>query len=289
MVQLNIWLAGALAFAAALPAQDDGDAKQAPKPTKLVKLAEWPALPQTQVDKVMAAVGQFRKPNQELYAPARDDLIALGAAAMPLSFQRVLDKPEAVDVNAQLFLVFDAVLKPEHATLMARELKKSRVELNRYLTGRLCRFVDADLVPALQAQRTNKDPDTAFLAELGLLALRQQDAVPAVIAYVKANWEKVGATVAEVLPAARSNSAGSWVFEAIAKAPVPEQMAGLKLCRYLAVKEHGLIFRTYLQSSNHQVKKEAINALRVLNGEEPLEKLDVFRTIEMAKEWLTKV
>lgn len=293
MVQLKNWCVLAAAFCASwLPAQD---AKQDPAPPQaagkatVTKLAEWPALPQPQVEKVMGAVAQFHKPNAELYGPARDQLVEIGEAAAPLLFQRTSDKQDAADLNAQLFLVFDRMLRPEHAALLARELKKPRVELNRYLMARLCRFTDQDMAPVLKAQRTSKDPETAFCAELGLLALSQKDAVPAVLAYTKANWDKVGALVAEVLPAARSISVGSAVFEAIANASIPDQMAGLRLCRYVAVKEHGMIFRTYLQSANHQVKKEAINALRVVNGEQPIETLSVFQAIEMAKTWLTKV
>lgn len=293
MVQLNIWCALAATLCASfVPAQDG---KQEPAPAKTekqappAKLSDWPALPQPQVDKVMATVAQFHKPNPDLYGPARDQLVEVGAAAAPLLFQRTSDKADGADLNAQLFQVFDRMLGPEHAALIARELKKPRVELNRYLTARLCRFVDRDMLPVFKAQRTNKDPETAFYAELGLLALQQKDAVPAVIAYTKANWDKVGATTAAVLPAARGNATGSAVFEAIANAPVPDQMAGLRLCRYVATKEHGMIFRTYLQSSNHQVKKEAINALRVIHDEEPIETLSVFQAIEMAKTWLTKV
>jgi hypothetical protein len=87
---------------------------------------------------------------------------------------------------------------------------------------------------------------------------------------------------------ARSNEVGAWVFEAIAKAPVPEQMTGLRFARYLAVKDQSVILRNYLQAPDHTVKKEAVNAMRVLHGEEPIETLDVFKSIEMAKEWLKK-
>ncbi len=86
-----------------------------------------------------------------------------------------------------------------------------------------------------------------------------------------------------------SREAGTWVFEAIAKASAGDRMAGLRLARYLAVKDHHVILRNYLQASEHAVKKAAVNALRVMHGQEPVEKITVFQVIGMAKDWLGKI
>ncbi|HZN38611.1 MAG TPA: hypothetical protein VFD82_07395 [Planctomycetota bacterium] len=257
-----------------------------PEPATATKLAEWPALKETDKERVLSLAGQFRKDNPKLHEEAKQQLIALGDGAMPLLLQQVSDKDEAF--NAHLFSVFDEALKPAHAALMARESKKPRVELRRYLFMRMCRFVDPELVPVLKAASKDKDEPTAFYASLGMLALKEREAVPAVIAYTKTKWKEVGAITAEVLPAARSMDAGNWVFEAIAKAPPADQMAGLRLVRYLAVKEHLLIMRTYLKATDHAVKKEAVNTMRVLHGEAPIENLTVFDAIQMAEEWLKK-
>lgn len=259
--------------------------KPEPVPAAASKLAEWPALKDTDKERVLALAAQFRKADPKLHEEAKQQLIALGDGAMPLLLQRV-DKDESF--NAHLFAVFDQTLKPAHATLMARESKKPKVELRRYLLLRMCRFVDPELLPALKAACKDKDEQTAFYASLGMLALKEREAVAAVIAYTKTRWNEVSAITAEVLPAARSMDAGNWVFEAIATAPPADQMAGLRLVRYLAVKEHLLIMRTYLKASEHTVKKEAVNTMRVLHGEAPIENLTVFEAITMAEAWLKK-
>ena len=250
------------------------------------KLAEWPKLADADKEKLLANVGQFRKADPKLHEAAHRILVSIGEPGMPLMFQQVSD--QAQNVNPQLFAVFDEVCKPQHAALLARESKKNKVELRRYLMRRMCRFGDPDLLPVLKAAQQDKDPETAFFAALGALALKQKEALPAALAYCKTNWKDQGPLVAEVLPMARSNEVGAWVFEAIAKAGVPEQMTGLRLARYLAVKEQTVILRTYLQAPDHTVKKEAVNAMRVLHGEAPIENLDVFKSIEMAKKWLEK-
>lgn len=256
------------------------------QPAKIEKLGEWPAIKDTDKDRVLALVGQFRKADTELHAAATKQLLAIGESAMPLLFQQVSDNTN--NVNTQLFAVFDTLLEPKHAALMARESKKQKVALRRYLIQRLCRFLDADMLPVLANAAKDKDPETAFFGALGGLALKQKEQLPAVLAYSKNHWREVAPICTEVLPNARSNEAGSWVFEAIAKAPSADQMVGLRLARYLAVKEHTIILRGYLQAADGSVKKEAVNAMRVMHGEAPMENLSVFQAIEMAKEWLNK-
>jgi hypothetical protein len=110
-----------------------------------------------------------------------------------------------------------------------------------------------------------------------------------VLQAAKQRWQEFGPLVAEVLPRARSAECGDWVFTAIAPASAADQMAGLRLARYLMVRQQGVILRTYLQAPDHTVKREAINTARVLHGEEPIENLSVFQAIEMAKQWLDKL
>jgi hypothetical protein len=278
----------AFAFAFAFGASS-ASAQEPAKPAAaapVAKLDEWPKLADADKERLLANVGQFRKADPKLHEAAHKVLVSIGEPGMPLLFQQVSD--QAQNVNPQLFAVFDEVCKPQHAALLARESKKNKVELRRYLMRRMCRFADADLLPVLKAAQQDKDPETAFFGALGALALKQREALPAALAYCKTNWKDQGALVAEVLPAARCNEVGAWVFEAIAKAPVTEQMTGLRFARYVAVKEQTVILRNYLQAPDHTVKKEAVNAMRVLHGEPPIETLDVFKSIEMAKEWLKK-
>lgn len=270
-----------LCAAVAVAQAPDPAAPAAPK-----KATEWPTLKEVDKDKVIAQVAQFRKSDPDLFAPARAALVQFGDAAAPILF--VLCSDAAGNVNEQLFLVFDAMLTARHSALLVRECKKPKVELRRYLVRRLARFGEAELLPALQALVADKDPETSFFASLGCLALGDQKALPAVMTYTKTQWKAVGPLVAEVLPMGRSHEAGAAVFAAIAKAPVPEQMAGLRLARYLALKEQSVIVRTYLQAADHQVKKEAVNTMRVLYGQEPAENLTVFEAIKQANEWLTK-
>jgi hypothetical protein len=261
--------------------------KASPEKAAQEKLSEWPLLKETDKERVKALAGQFRKPDEKLHVDAKRSLVQYGAAAAPVLLLLVADRDESI--NGKLFGVLDEVLDKSHAALMAREAKKPRPELRRYLLLRLCRFGDADLVPLFEATIADKDEQTAFYAGLGLLASKRNTALPPVLAYCKKHWVEVAPLVAEVLPPARSPECGAFVFEAIAKSDVADQMTGLRLLRYLMVKEQGVILRTYLEASDHAVKREAVNAARVLNGEPPIDNLSVFQAIEHAKTWLTKI
>lgn len=272
---------------AALPAQKGDAPVSTDKPSKVEKVAEWPTLADTDKDRVRALIGQFRKPDAALHDPAKKALADLGAGAVPILLLETSDRAD--NLNRPIFEVLDRLIGPQHAALVAREVKKPRLELRRYLTIRMCRFADPELLPVLQATMKDKDESTAFHAALGALALRDKGALAPVMTYSKSHWQEVQAILAEVLPAARSLDTGNWVFEAIGKAPVPDQANGLRLARYLATKDQAGSVRPYLDATDHTVKKEAVNTMRVLHDEAPIENMPVFQVIEMAKAWAKKV
>lgn len=278
-------LAAVLAMAAAAPAQDPPREQDAPPPGP-AKLSEWPRIGDAEREQITGLVAQFRKENPAVREAAHDRLVAMGDAATPVLFQRVNDRDE--ELNAHLFAVLDRTLEPRHAALMARESRKNKVELRRYLVRRLCRFHDPEMRPVLAALTADRDEDTAFYAHLGLLGLGVETSIDAVLERSRTDWQDDCGLIAEVLPAARSDRLGNALAERIAAARSVDQAAGLRLMRYVCNDNHVVIVRGYLGAEDHNVKKEAVNAMRALHGLEPIEKLSVFQAIEMAKEWLSK-
>jgi len=261
-----------------------------PTPTPVqaaTQLAEWPKVGDGERKKIVGAIGQFTKSEKSLHGPAHKRLVELGDLAAPLVMLAVNDRtPEA---NPPLFAVLDELLQPRHAALLARETKKPQTELRRYLTLRLIRFHDPAQVPTLQELAKDQDEQTAFYASLGLLAAKQKDGLPATMAYARTHWADVTKLVAEVLPAARSTEAADWVLAAIGKASAVEQMTGLRLLRHLLPKERAAELKAFLKASDHTVLREAINAARVVHGEEPIENLPVFQAVKHQQEWLKKL
>lgn len=270
-------------------------AAQTPKPGKEAteqgkqnnKLAEWPALKKAESDRVRATAKQFKKPQEELHVEANRKLIETGASVAPLIIPMVSDR--AQNINEPLFAVLDAVLNKTHAALLAREAKRPSVEWRRYLLRKLACFHDADMAPIFKSALKDKDPDIAIYASLGLLSLGNHDGLDIVLLAAKQRWTKFSDITAEVLTPSRSSKCALPVFEKIASARPTDQMAGLRLLRYLMVKDQSMLLRTYLNSSDFAVKKEAINTARVLHGQKPLKKLSSFQAIDLAKKWLQKI
>ena len=226
------------------------------------------------------------KPDANLQKSAGEQLAAIGDGAVPILFRQVSDRDEAL--NALLFGLFDKMLGPQHAALMARESKTNKPALRRYLVLRMCKLTDPELEPVLQAATKDKDEDIAFFAQVGLLGLRKTAALAPVLDRARTNWSDIQPLVSQVLPAARSEAMGRATAETIGNAQPPAQAAALRLFRYLGTKEQGALIRHHLQAEDFNVKKEAINAMRAIHGEEPIENLSVFNATKMAKEWASK-
>lgn len=266
--------------------EKQGKPKQGPK-QGTNKLAKWPVLKKAVSDRVRASARQFRKPQEKLHEEANRKLIAIGAGVAPVLIPMINDRAEST--NEHLFAVLDAVTNKTHASLLAREAKRPSVEWRRYLMRKLAGFHDADMAAVFKPALKDKDPDITIYAGLGLLSLGKHDGLDIVLLAAKQRWTEFGDITSKVLPAGRSGKCALPVFEKIASARPTDQMAGLRLLRYLMVKDQGMMLRTYLKSSDFAVKKEAINTARVLNGEKPLEKLSSFQAIDQAKKWLQKI
>jgi len=188
-----------------------------------------------------------------------------------------------------VFTVLDAITGPRHGNLLAKELaKKGKLELRKYLFRRLCEFVDPELKATLTSGLKDKDESVVFHSTLGLAALRELSALEPLLESCRTDWNGVRAEVALVLPAARCDECGKAVAALIAKGKPPVQAAGLRLMRYVATTPQAAMVKPYLKAEDFVVKKESINAMRVIHGIEPIENLDAFQATKMAEEWQNK-
>lgn len=254
-----------------------------PKP-----LAAWPALAAKDRDRAIVLTGQFKKDDDALKQSARTELLAMGAGAAPVLFQKVGDAEKELALNDEIYAVFDSMLTQEHRALMAEQAKKKKIELRKYLLRRLCVMADPELKSAFEPFRKDADEQVGFYANLGLAALRDKDALLDLLERTRADWAAHVDMVKQALPAARSSECAMAVYEHMAKNGTEVKAAGLRLLRYLATDAEKPAIKVFLGSEDHGVVKEAVNALRVMHGQEPLEKLSAFDAIGMAKEWQGK-
>lgn len=287
----------ALALAAlshVAPAQDAPSdaapkAAQAAPATELPKpLAAWPALSATDRERALALTGQLKKDDEALRKSARDELVAMGAGAAPVLFQKVGDAEKELALDAELFAVFDAMLTAEHRGLMAEQAKKKKIELRKYLLRRLCMMADPASKPTFEPFRKDADETVKLHANLGLAAIKDGDALLVVLEMTRKAWADHVDLVKQALPPARCSECANVVLGFVQKENNEAKAAGLRILRYVGTEAEKPSIKSMLTSEDHGVVKEAINALRVIHGMEPLEKLSAFDAIGMAKEWQSR-
>jgi len=282
-------LCAAITLVALAPSQSgkgQPPTKEAPGATT-TKLTEWPNLKKAERTNARRKAGQFRKRDPKLHDKASKQLIAMGPSIAPVLIPMVSDRQDGINVH--LLAVLDAVITPEHAALLAREVGRPSLELRRYLMRKLATFHDADIAPILKKALKDKDAEVAFYAGLGLLGVGQHDGLDVVMAQTRKRWDHWRPLIAQVLTPARSADTANPVYAKVVESRTTDQMAGLRLLRYLMVKEQSHLLRHFLQSKDFTVKRAAINTARVVHGEQPIEKLSSFQAIDMAKQWLDKL
>jgi hypothetical protein len=189
----------------------------------------------------------------------------------------------APKVNVRVARVLDAVTAKEHAPLLADAHKSRIAAVRRYVVARMAALHAVDHADVHRKLLKDGDPEVAFGAALGLAAAGETAQLEPVLVRCVAEWPELGARVTHALAPAKGEASSRWLLDRIAGKKDLEQIAGLRLLRAVGVKEHAAEIRKLLDASSHQVKKEAINALRVIvDGEPPIEDLSVFQVIEMA-------
>lgn len=278
----------------ASPTANAQETKDAPPPSAASTtgakkpLAAWPALQAKDRDRAIVLTGQLKKEDEAVRTAARGEMLAMGAGAAPVLFQKVGDAEKELALNEELYLVFDEMLTEEHRALMAEQAKKKKIELRKYLLRRLCLMADPELKSAFEPFRKDADEQTLLYATLGLAARKDKDALMQLLEITRTDWASHVELVSKALPFARSSECALALAERMANDGNEVKAAGLRLMRYVATENEKPIIKTYLGAEDHGVVKEAVNVMRVMNGMEPLEKLSAFDVIGMAKEWQSK-
>ncbi|MEM7202345.1 MAG: hypothetical protein AAF628_18890 [Planctomycetota bacterium] len=263
-------------------------------PTAAQKPAEasaprWPELERKQKARITKLTKDLRQAKDpEVMAKLEADIADLGAAAAPRLLDLLSDYRK--NINPSLTRVLDSVTVAEHAPLLAQRASDKRVAVRRYVVQRLSGFGLPEMAPIFREARKDEEADIAFQASIGLCAAGDMDALPEIFERCVGEWADIRERLAQPLEAIRGIKASRKVLALMRGDDDRRQIAGLRLLRLVGEKAVKGLIAPYLDTEVHGVKKEAINALRVVvDGEPPLDELSVFQAIEMAKTWKEKL
>lgn len=260
---------------------------QASKPTPLA--TAWPKLDAKVHERVKTLYENLMRHEEGLTQKSEAELVTIGAGAAPYLINKLVDAQ--ANANDSLRRVLDQITAREHAALVAAFAKERRVALRHWVVERLAAFAEPTMAPVLQAALKDKEKEISYRAALGLVALGEKSALEPVVARCAEEWAEVGALSLKLVQPGRRTEFGKALLDKIGSAEDTKvKLAALRLLRALGTKDNGSGIGAHLDSEDHAVKKETINALRaIVEGSEPLEELSVFDAIEMAKEWKKRV
>ena len=256
-----------------------------PRPVPQQK--SWPSLENGDAKRIPALIKRTRAAD-ETGPKARDELTALGPAVVPMLLHR-LGRARGLD-DETITAVITAVTDPAHGDLLARAMATPKVTQRILVSRRLSTFRDQGLEPVLVKGLNDKEPQVAFYCALGLLALGREEGLAPVHRYLVDRWREEGELVARNLSGRDDTDMALRVFTLMRDDSVEGKVAGLRLLRHLLPKEAAGLMIGFLDAEAGALKKEAINVLRVVvDRQPPLEKLTVFRAIELARRWKARL
>ncbi len=270
-----------------LPAQESAG-KPADQPTSQAQdKPTWPKLKQPEADRVGQLLANFRLDNEALHKKSVDELIELGAGAAPLLIARLSDAKS--NLNAWLTRALDGITSIEHAPLLAAETSHKTLARRLWSVSRLV-DLGANEPSAYHKALADKDDEVAYRAAVGLASLGDASGMERVFARAARDWKTCRTWLEPALERGRGEGLSNFLVTKLASKEFDEKVTALRLFRSGGAKEHARKVAVELDSSDHMVKKEAINALRVVVLEQkPIEDLSVFQSIEMAKEIKNKL
>lgn len=270
-----------------LGAQGGTTTKPAAKPV-------WPEMTPRQKTRVETLLKTLARKGDKANTKVKVEkqLVKIGLPCGRRLMTRFSDSPHR-DINQHLTRVLDQILTKEHAPLVAQHADHSQAAGRLYVISRLARYNDKKYLPLFKAARKDKNPEVAFHAAIGLATTTlDKDALELIFQRCMKEWHDIGESVTEALQVIRGFEAMFWLKKRILNGKLVERVAGLRLMRALAPKEMARSILPYLDSEDYIIKKEAVNALRVVvDGKKPfpLQELTVFRIQQLRKEWKARL
>ncbi len=291
------FLLPAIAFASPTqePASTDGKQETGERPIE--RLKAWPKL--ASKSKTSKEVQRLRKASTEaMGAEALVALRSIGAAATPLLIQ-ALGKERDEKASARLITVMDEITTAAHTRLLAQSFSDKSEQVRSWALRRCSALPDpGNRAAAEKALATCTDPDRrkpasaqeTYLAALCATATGSLQGMSQIEGKASKSWKTCGRELRRALEQVRGPQATALLLPRLAKAPRAEAVTLMRLLAGCGDRSAGAPLRPFLDNSDNSLRVAAINALRgVVDGQDPLEKLPVFRAIELAKEWKARL
>ena len=293
----------ALALLILLPvvAQEGGDEVQE---QEIVRLEAWPELSGEGKRSIKLEIDRLRKARtEEMGDDAAYALTKLGASIVP-SLLPKLGKEKDEAALARMVDVLERVTGAEHTRLLAREFGDKSQAVRTWAMHRTAAYPDpgvrAEAEKALDrvAKRLAKakkkpkpDRHEHYVAALVTTSSGSLAGLDHLQVVAVKKWGDYGKDMRAALEAVRGPEATKALAGALREGDRKVKVATLNLLAGCGHRETAVgLVRPHLDDVDNSIRIAAINALRgIVDGDPPIDKLPVFRAIEIAKEWKSRV
>ncbi len=279
------WMLALLAAVSMPAAQEEREKPLPNKPGKPIReAATWPKLSAKDAGRTKGLLKLLRSKNEDAASRAEQQLIALGPAVAPLAIAKLTDFK--INNNDALRRILNTTTTKIHAPLIAEHVLSRTIATRLWTLRRMSGWHLEKMAPLFRRQLTHKDPEVAFHAAVALASAGEITALDKVFGRCLDNWRNLRDWVAPALQGCRGEPASMAMLEHIDKGSSRETLTALHILRSVGEKETAHRIKHLLDSEDHNLKKAAINTLRVIiDNQPPLEKLSVFQAINTAREW----
>ncbi len=279
-----------LLLLALLPAADDP-----PAPATRPATEPWPKLDAVQAKELGIQIESLKRVDADLVAPVAERIAEFGKGAVPFLHESMArQKPEAdgsdPEIVTRLLLPLDRLVDAGDELRVAKDATHRSVFVRRFSLRKLGAFGSAEALPVAKKALQDKDEETRFEATLACFALGSIDGLPELLAAARDRWPRVGRRIRAAVERNRSEEATERLLPHLGAKEWQDVCAALRLLAGVGTKRSVHTVARHLDSTDHRIKEDAINALRgIVDGEPPLERLSAFDLAEMAAAWRKKI
>lgn len=260
------------------------------------KLEAWPELDSAERKQVELEISKLRKARtEEMVVDAEAALKGSSAGAVPLILAGYAREQDAT-TRARLAEVMETLTDARHTRLLGQEFDHKQGAARVWCLRRAAAFPDPGLreeasaaLARVQARGERADPEERYAAALAAVSSGDTGGLEVLSKWADEAWHERGAELRTSLRAVRGPEATAVLTPGLA-GERGSCVAALRMLSAAGDDESVHAVAPYLASDDNQVRVAAINALRgIVDGDDPLEDLSVFRAIELAKTWQARV
>lgn len=271
---------------------------------EIVRLEAWPELSAEGKRSIKLEIDRLRKARtEEMGDDAAYALVKMGASIVP-SLLPKLGKEKDEAARGRIVDVLDRVTGPEHTRLLALELDDKSQAVRAWAMQRVAAFPDpgvrAEAEKALERvakrlakakKKSKADRHEHYVAALVTTSSGSLAGLDHLLSVAQKKWGDYGKDMRAALEAVRGPGATKALAGFLKEDDRIVKVAALKVLAGCGDRETAVrLVRPHLDDDDNSIRIAAINALRgIVDGDPPLDKLPVFRAIEIAREWKSRV